>query len=54
MLRLIATGDVLVFIAGVLVGWNLIPQPSWVRNAWSWVWQKVSGKAPPAPPASKG
>jgi hypothetical protein len=28
------------FIVGVLVGWNILPQPQWVKN----LWDKVLGK----------
>lgn len=24
----------LAFAAGLLVGWNLLPQPAWVKSAW--------------------
>lgn len=27
------------FAAGLVVGWNLLPQPAWVKNLWS----KVTG-----------
>lgn len=23
-----------VFVAGLLIGWNVIPQPSWIRGLW--------------------
>lgn len=25
----------LAFAAGLLVGWNVLPQPKWVQNLWS-------------------
>lgn len=30
-------------IVGLLVGWNLVPQPKWVSNLLSWVKNKVTG-----------
>lgn len=27
------------FAVGLVVGWNLLPQPAWVKNLWS----KVTG-----------
>jgi len=36
--------DILFWIAvGLLVGWNLLPQPKWVRSAICWVINKVKG-----------
>lgn len=26
--------DLLFFVAGLLVGWNVLPQPAWVRALW--------------------
>ena len=30
-------------IVGLLVGWNLVPQPKWISNLLSWVKNKVTG-----------
>jgi len=24
------------FVLGLLVGWNLLPQPEWVKHGWGW------------------
>lgn len=33
--------DLLVgFVLGLLVGWNLLPQPTWVKTGWGWAWGK--------------
>lgn len=32
---------VLGFLAGLVVGWNLLPQPAFVKDAWSWVVGKI-------------
>jgi hypothetical protein len=34
--------DFLLGIAiGLVVGWNLLPQPAWVKNSWGWAWGKA-------------
>lgn len=27
--------NAIVFVAGLLVGWNLLPQPAWVQALWA-------------------
>ena len=27
--------ELIAFVAGLVIGWNLIPQPEWVRNLWN-------------------
>lgn len=33
----LATG----FIAGLVVGWNLLPQPQWVKDLWNKLVSKI-------------
>lgn len=33
----------LVFGAGLLVGWNVLPQPKWVADAYQWVGRQLRG-----------
>lgn len=28
------------FVAGLIVGWNLLPQPTWAKN----IWNKITGQ----------
>ncbi len=36
--------DIVFWVAvGLLVGWNLLPQPEWVRSTICWVANKVKG-----------
>jgi len=35
MFTLSILGIGLVFAAGLVVGWNVLPQPQWVVNLWS-------------------
>ncbi len=32
---------ILAFSAGLLIGWNLLPQPGWVKRAWDFVASKI-------------
>lgn len=32
-------------IVGLIVGWNLLPQPAWVRAAYQWAYRKLQGWA---------
>lgn len=32
------------FGAGLIVGWNLLPQPAWVANLYAVVKSKITGK----------
>lgn len=31
----------IVFLAGLIVGWNVLPQPAWVRNGYQLVVAKI-------------
>ncbi len=33
--------DVLIFGAGLIVGWNVLPQPTWVKDGYQLVVAKV-------------
>lgn len=35
MLSFVTTATVVAFVAGLIVGWNLLPQPEWVRRMWN-------------------
>jgi hypothetical protein len=35
MLSFITTTTVIAFAAGLVVGWNVLPQPQFVKNLWS-------------------
>lgn len=32
---MLTTATVVAFVAGLVVGWNLLPQPMWVKNLWA-------------------
>lgn len=34
-------GFIFGFIVGALIGWNLLPQPEWVKNLWNKGEEKV-------------
>ena len=34
MLAFVTTATVVAFGAGLVVGWNVLPQPKWVNNLW--------------------
>jgi hypothetical protein len=35
---------ILAFAAGLIIGWNVLPQPEWVKN----IWTKIIGWFKPA------
>lgn len=34
---------VLAFLAGLVVGWNVLPQPAWVKNLYQLAIDKIKG-----------
>jgi len=32
---------IIAFVLGLLVGWNLLPQPPWVKNLWTKAEDKI-------------
>jgi len=30
-------------VVGLLVGWNVLPQPKWVSNTITWIKNKITG-----------
>ena len=34
-------GILIGFILGLLVGWNVFPQPVWIKQGWGWAWGKL-------------
>jgi len=34
--------ELLWLIVGLLIGWNLIPQPLWVKALWSKIWDRIA------------
>ena len=32
------------FVVGLIIGWNVLPQPKWIRNIWEKIKAKFSHK----------